>query len=314
MSKNSFFRNKKKKDDDKLEDKKDLLDTSFVLKNINPAKLDRNYSMKDIQNYPFRNISSSKSNQSDLKNLTTTLENLGISDKIKEPSLVFIDNGHEINMYTTFNNSKGDINRMLLMKNLNYKCWYCKNNIPHDILPISLPIKYYPSYIESIIVDNRQINQIKNLEYRVSDKIPVITNDNDKIFYDKRYLTVNEREEYESKPNTDKSKLIKNEYFDGEGIFCSFNCMLGYYYDNQTKNVRYKDTPSLIYLLYYYLYGKYPDKLKKASSWKLLKEFGGDQSIEEFRKNFSFVSYTDMNQYIKRIPLGPASELFMEES
>ena len=336
MSKTSFFKNRDKKTktalsstdkkdsrdkqslnfsiDKDIDDIKSMIDTSFVLKDINPPKLDRDFNMRDLYNYNFRNKSISKNETpNDLENVRTNLINLGISDKVKEPTITFIEKNNAVGMYTSFNDTYGNINRIFLNKNLNYKCWHCKNNIPNDWIPISLPLKYYQSYIESYIIDNRNINQVKKLEYTLKEKIPINNLDKENIFYDIKYLTSKEREDYEKNPKTDKSKLVKKEYFDGEGIFCSFNCMLSFQHENNSKNVKYKDTAALIYLLYFYIFDKYPDNIIKASNWKMLKEFGGDQTIEEFRKNFSIVSFSDLNQYIRRMPYGPVSELFLEE-
>lgn len=294
---------------------KNIIDTTFVLNQINMPKLDRNYLMREIGNRDLLQEEPVKQTGF-VKNFTTSLVNAGISDKIKEPSISFINKDSKINMYTNFNINRD--NRVQLRPNLDYKCWYCKHKTPDDWFPISLPVKYYPSYIESLLIDNRKINQLNKLEYLVNEVIPTEAyesdkNFSDKVFYDKKFLTVKEREDYESDPKTDKTKLKIREYFDGEGIFCSFNCMLSYYLENQSKNVRYKDTPTLINLLYYYIFGKYPEKISKASSWKMLKDFGGDLSIEEFRKNFNNITYKDMNQYIKRIG-PPVQELFIEES
>lgn len=98
----------------------------------------------------------------------------------------------------------------------------------------------------------------------------------------------------------------KNGYFDTEGIFCSFNCMSSYLHDN-CSNVIYKDSGALIYLLYKTLFKEYPVKMniRKALSWKLLKQYGGNLSIEEFRDMFNIVnSLTENIEYNGKIPTG----------
>ena len=89
-----------------------------------------------------------------------------------------------------------------------------------------------------------------------------------------------------------------NEYFDTEGMFCSFNCMCSYLHDNVNVS-QYKDSGALIYLMYKQIFNVYPHNMniKKAPSWKLLKEYGGNLSIEEFRCMFNIV--TNLKENIK---------------
>ena len=65
-------------------------------------------------------------------------------------------------------------------------------------------------------------------------------------------------------------------------------------------------------MLFHMIFDKYPVNLLKASSWKMLKDFGGDQTIDEFRKNFQIVSYSDIGQYIRKMPTSPVNELLLE--
>ena len=42
--------------------------------------------------------------------------------------------------------------------------------------------------------------------------------------------------------------------------------------------------------------------LLKAPSWKLLKEYGGSKTIEQFRDNFNKNEYDSINNYIDKFP------------
>ena len=76
-------------------------------------------------------------------------------------------------------------------------------------------------------------------------------------------------------------EIYFNNKFHCTGHFCSYNCALAYNINNG-DNV-WKRT-SLLNLLYYKTYQK-SIKIKAAPDWKTLKEFGGNLTIEEFRKN-----------------------------
>ena len=76
-----------------------------------------------------------------------------------------------------------------------------------------------------------------------------------------------------------------DDFFEVEGIFCSFPCCKAYILD-QPFNDNYKNSISLLYLLYYKLYEMYPDNnFYVAPSWKLLENYGGHLSIDEFRES-----------------------------
>jgi len=98
----------------------------------------------------------------------------------------------------------------------------------------------------------------------------------------------------------------RDNYFDTEGIFCSFNCILSYLHENY-NNVNYKDSSSLTYLMYKKIFGEYPIKMniRKALSWKLLKQYGGNLTIEEFRDMFNVVNnLTENVEYNSNLPRG----------
>jgi hypothetical protein len=62
-----------------------------------------------------------------------------------------------------------------------------------------------------------------------------------------------------------------------EGNFCSGECCLAYIRDN-AHNPRYARAENLLFSLL----GK---AVREAGSWRLLKEYGGTETIEEFREN-----------------------------
>jgi hypothetical protein len=104
--------------------------------------------------------------------------------------------------------------------------------------------------------------------------------------------------------------IEKTKQFVTEGIVCSFNCMCGYVQENH--NFRYKDSGHLIYMLYRRIFNCHVPTIDilPSPSWKLLKEYGGNMDIDEYRKAIQYLDYKSLNQtwFIS------ALELFTEAS
>ena len=114
-----------------------------------------------------------------------------------------------------------------------------------------------------------------------------------------------------------KSEEKISEFFETEGIFCSFPCVKAYIKENITKpalSTIYKESNTLLTLLYRLLHGKTSMcvDIPTAPSWKLLKEYGGHLTIREFRDSFGKLQYEETlnirrplmfcsSQYIKEI-------------
>ena len=98
-----------------------------------------------------------------------------------------------------------------------------------------------------------------------------------------------------------------NDTFFCIGNFCSFNCMKAYNLDlNDTLTWR---RESLINLLYYQTYKEY-NKINPAPHWMTLQEYGGNLTINEFRKN-SLIN--DKEFLVLRPPL-ISRQMHIEES
>jgi hypothetical protein len=73
-----------------------------------------------------------------------------------------------------------------------------------------------------------------------------------------------------------------NETFYCKGHFCSFNCMISFNLDSNDSLLWKRE--SLINLLYYLTYSKHTN-IVPAPHWMALEEYGGNLTIEQFRKN-----------------------------
>ena len=109
--------------------------------------------------------------------------------------------------------------------------------------------------------------------------------------------------------------IVEKDYYDVDGNFCSFPCMIAYYKANQKRN-EYKNSQAMIKKMHQILYGK-PLVWRCAPDIRLLKKFGGHLSIEEFRseEGSCYVENIGMNRPKPKIisklqPFVPIARLF----
>lgn len=148
------------------------------------------------------------------------------------------------------------------------KCFWCKSSFKTK--PIGCPITFCNSMIEKSYVSH--------------------------ITKDKYFMKENiNKKKLESALETDGIDIepIKKDYYLTDGCFCSFNCILAFIKDNK-HDMFYKDSQSLLHSLYYQMIGKKVGKLIPAPHWRLLKDFGGQLDIEEFRRTFNVIDYDFM--------------------
>ena len=148
------------------------------------------------------------------------------------------------------------------------RCFWCKSAF--NTKPIGCPVTFCNSMIEKSYVSH-------------------ITKD--KYFMKENISTKKMKNALES----DGIDIVPNikDYYLTDGCFCSFNCTLSFIKDNH-HNLFYKDSQSLLYTLYYQVIGKKASKLNPAPHWRLLKDFGGHLSIDEYRNAFNVIDYEFM--------------------
>jgi hypothetical protein len=114
---------------------------------------------------------------------------------------------------------------------------------------------------------------------------------------------------YFDTPSVKMPESYFNSTFGCSGEFCSWECMMAYNIDINDENIARRT--SLIYMMYKKTYNIFKE-IKQASSWKILKDFGGVISIEEFRENLTTnsVEYNYIKppmisriSYIEKIPI-----------
>ncbi len=104
-----------------------------------------------------------------------------------------------------------------------------------------------------------------------------------------------------------------SDYFVTEGVFCSFPCLKAYIIDNCSRNFggRYKESCTYLTLMYFKLYGEM-SQIPRAGSWKMIKEWGGPLTIDEFRQTYGKLLYTETPNV--RRPMMYCSSTYIKES
>ena len=189
----------------------------------------------------------------------TSLEKLGISSIQKEPIVTVINK--EKTKLKTFITMEDFSTKQCLPTSTIVPCFYCRRKF--DTVPIGIPIDFHPS----VYVDKNDPKRIKKLTT-------------------KETTTLND------------DSTVKLDYFDVDGIVCSFNCIFAFIDENPSH--LYTKTPYLVPQMYKMIFGKFPsEQIFKSPSWRLRKEYGGVLSDEEFVKNLQTLKFTDTSQITK---------------
>ena len=155
-------------------------------------------------------------------------------------------------------------------------CFWCRHKIPSNWIPIGIPINFIPnrgvkSYYSEISKDNYTIVE------------PLTKNSNEKLNNELDYLD-------EKKENMVGIKIENNGYYETDGFACSFNCASAYIEDNK-DDIKYSNSLILLIRMYNAIFKDKIDIISPAPSWRLLKAYGGNISITDFRNNFGNIEY-----------------------
>lgn len=108
---------------------------------------------------------------------------------------------------------------------------------------------------------------------------------------------ISKRRKTNSKDTEETTDQGINDYFLTDGVVCSFPCLLAFIQEHQHIQ-KYRNSMALTYLMYRKMYNK-ELKAPIASDISCLTEYGGEISIDEFRRNFGNCYYT-ITENIKR--------------
>jgi hypothetical protein len=224
----------------------------ITLENINTEKVDQKYGI--IFSNIFSNVEDqTNSNTTKLSDLADVTENVEV--------VSFLD---ETKRTVKCNVSMIDFNTKREIKYSKYNCFWDRH--PFDSDPLGCPIRYVSNkgvkkYFSEISKDNYIIKE--NITKKKFEKISCNNNLHSGI------------------------DVIKNEYFETDGIFCSFNCIKAFIKDNK-HNCLYQHSEYLMYKLYNETFNTNKNiVINPAPHWRLLREYGGNLSIDKFRESFN---------------------------
>jgi hypothetical protein len=241
---------------------------NLVLKLIDIDKIHKLYNIGLVSNI------NAPVNGSD--NITTLSD---LSRVNNEPSTItIIDEFKKKNRYIV---SWIDIaSQMELEDSTNKRCFWCRNHF--STIPIGCPVRYFPTQIQKSY-HSEITKDIYNIKENISDT---------QCKYIDNY----------TKGGNINVNIHKKGYYEVDGVFCSFNCCTSFIHDNKSNKL-YMNSVYLLQKLYIDLFNRPPVKFTPAPSWRLLKEYGGHFSIEQFRGTFNTVeySYKDFFRNIKSI-------------
>ena len=90
-------------------------------------------------------------------------------------------------------------------------------------------------------------------------------------------------------------KIITKNFFETDGIVCSFNCMVSFI--NENYSPIYQNSSHLMYLMYKQIFGEYPTQsFVPSPSWRLRKEYGGILDDDDYNKYTQSIPIVDSKQ------------------
>lgn len=229
----------------------------------------------NIQNSNFVENINTEKNETNVN--YTSINKLNFTSLITEPTLTFIQKD-KFKLYN-YNIMLDTQCEKFLNNESKIPCYYCRRKF--DFVKLGIPIKYYPSIY--IIVDNNSQTSKYSFNYK-ENTVRLNKSEKERIL---NILQKNKDIILENKEH----KIITRNFFETDGIFCSFNCMVSYIEEN-SYNPLYQNSYSLIYLMYKQIFGEYPSQsFIRSPSWKLRKEYGGPLDDDDY------------NKYIQSIPI-----------
>jgi len=280
----------------------------FVLRNIDVNILDVRYNVASL-------VKEESSQQEDMLH----------QQQLQKTKITDITDKDDSNFFSFLDESKKDhqcvftmrsyLNQELLPETTSLHCFWCRHSFQYR--PIGCPIEYVPprvskSYHSEITKDryvlreNITPQQVRMLEVHQkrqqesqkgamdasAESDPDSTNPSN---------TTNTTSTITDAESNIQYSMVDNDYYLMDGLFCSFNCCLAYIKMNQ-NNPLYANCEALLNRIYYVVFGPRSLPLIEAPSWRLLKNYGGHVSIEDYRKNFYKVEYLSADNVIYPFP------------
>ncbi len=172
-------------------------------------------------------------------------------------------------------------------------CFWCRH--PFATPPIGCPVRFVPSQL-----CKRYVSEITKDPYLIKENLTSPAKAAKIMGMDK--------------PDGISIALVDRDYYETDGVFCSFNCCLAFI-DGEKNNPMYAQSRQLLFKMYTDTYEKFPtdDDIIKAPHWRLLSAYGGHLSIQEFRSSFNTVTFSLYNRIATRPKMQTLGFLFEEK-
>lgn len=156
-----------------------------------------------------------------------------------------------------------------------YRCYWCRHSFSTPA--IGCPIEYVSSKVVK-----KYHSEVSKDDYSIKENVT----------RNKRDILQNI--DLFSTKNKASITLVTNDYYVTDGIFCSFNCCKAFILDNKHNNI-YEHSNMLLLKLYRDMNPEATKtsiiRINPAPSWRMLQEYGGNLTIENFRNNFNKCLY-----------------------
>jgi hypothetical protein len=233
---------------------------AFTLTGVNVSRINNTYNIKII---PEQFI------EDKICVNTTKLTDLN-TDKGTPEVISFLDESkrnHVCHVSMIDFQSRMDVNL------LRYHCFWCKN--PFDTRPIGCPIKYITSQAEKTYHSH-----ISRDTYTIKENIT-----------EKRRHLIK---------NNDQLSVKIGDYYETDGVFCSFNCCQAWINDNK-HNRLYDLSITLLAKMYNSMMGTKTVVIGPSPHWRVLEQYGGHLNIIKFREGFNKIDY-ECHGNTKQVP------------
>ena len=111
---------------------------------------------------------------------------------------------------------------------------------------------------------------------------------------------------------SEQLSLKFGEYYETDGVFCSFNCCQSWINDNK-HNRMYDSSTMLLLKLYNTIMGTRMIVISPAPHWRVLETYGGHLNIIKFREGYNKMDY-ECHGNTKPLPIFlPLGTLFEEK-
>lgn len=282
----------------------------FTLKNIDHSHICKKYSINMLSNIDIIDDNqpdkTTKISELSDTNIPQIVSFLSESKSIIKCNVIMCDlSGRNLNDFD----------------NQGIECYWCRYSFNSQ--PIGCPIRYHSNQlvktyyseiskdkytIKENITSKKSKNLLQDTNTTLQNGVSPVLNKRIKSSPKKQSIRESDLKEINDKnvPNeiSDSLKILKNNYYETDGFFCSFNCCKAFILDNKHKPM-YDCSNRLLIQLYNQIYNTKITNIKEADHWRLLKKAGGPTTIDKFRDNFNHISY-EYHGYISDIckPIG----------